>query len=507
VVYAVGVREMRKCELFVDGKCFGLGIFSIAFVIRLLPEFLSGPYPVGYDLLAGYAPSLYVFPDDTPLRLFGWAWSPLAAYILWVFWKLSGVDIFLFLKVAGPVFYGLFVLAFYHLLSRGLCWNKKKSFVTAVLFLLQPAVLRTGWDQLREELGFVFLFILLAKTKLDIIGGAKQKPLAVIVLSVLVVLSHQLAAVLLFIALFWQFMNSLIRKGILYLKGFFVFIPSVFVFVWGVYGQFVCPNFSGRFMPIQLPSGTGFFTFTNYFLSDPRFVGGDFFKVLAYVGSLSMYCVAPLVPFAVKGFFKDEVFTPMLVWLCVASYSIVVFPWFAFSYYWWWILLLPVPLTVYVGQALEKWEVFAGGRRFRAVLVGVLLLSIIAVGYASSVFRLGYPYAYTYMPSGLLESCVDFKDVPDISDAFSWINLHLPEKAVIFVPEKFQGFAFLYSRSDLTIRVVPPLLNLSQIVAMIEGKENGTIYAIYYSKEIGDLKDVAKNLATFGKIVVYQLCI
>jgi hypothetical protein len=24
-----------------------------------------------------------------------------------------------------------------------------------LLFLLQPAVLRTGWDQLREELGFV----------------------------------------------------------------------------------------------------------------------------------------------------------------------------------------------------------------------------------------------------------------------------------------------------------------------------------------------------------------
>jgi hypothetical protein len=77
------------------------------------------------------------------------------------------------------------------------------------------------------------LFVLLAKTKLDIIGGAKQKPLAVIVLSVLVVLSHQLAAVLLFVVLFWQFVNSLISKGNLSLKGLVVFIPSVFVFVWG----------------------------------------------------------------------------------------------------------------------------------------------------------------------------------------------------------------------------------------------------------------------------------
>jgi hypothetical protein len=496
---------MKVCGSFVSGRCYGLWIFAVAFFIRLLPEFLSGPYPVGYDLLAGYAPALCVFPDDAPLRLFGWAWSPLAVYVLWFFWKLSGVDLYLFLKVAGPVFYGMFVLAFYYLLSRGLGWSVKKSFITSLLFLLQPAVLRTGWDQLREELGFVFLFILLAKTKLDIIGGAKQKSLTVIVLSVLVVLSHQLVAILLFVVLLWQFMSSLIRKGVLYLKGFVVFIPSVFVFVWGLYGQFVCPNFSVRFMPIQLPSGTGFFAFTNYFLSDPRFVGGDFFKLLAYVGSLSMYCVAPLVPVAVKGFFKDEVFTPMLVWLCVASYSIVVFPWFAFSYYWWWILLLPVPLTVYGGQALERWAVFTNGRHFRTVLAGVFLMGIIALGYSSSSLRLGYPYAYTYVPSSLLESCVDFKDVPNIRDAFIWINLHLPEKAVIVVPEKFQGFAFLYSRSDLAIRVAPSLLNLSQIVAIIEGGENGAMYAIYNLKEVGDLKNVTENLAIFGEVAIYRL--
>jgi hypothetical protein len=278
---------MKKCELFASGKFFSLWIFSIAFVIRLLPEFLSGPFPVGYDLLAGYAPSLYVFPNDAPLRLFGWAWSPLAVYILWFFWKLSGVDLFLFLKVAGPVFYGLFVLSFYYLLWRGFGWSEKKSFVTALLFLLQPAVLRTGWDQLREELGFVFLFVLLAETRLDVIAGARKKPFMVVVLSVLVVLSHQLATVLLFVVAVWQFMDILVRKQSLPLRGLVAFIPSAFVFIWGLYGQFVCPNYSDRFVPIQLPSGTGFFAFTNYFLSDPRFVGGDWFRVLAYVGSLS----------------------------------------------------------------------------------------------------------------------------------------------------------------------------------------------------------------------------
>lgn len=494
---------MKKCELFASGKFFSLWIFSIAFVIRLLPEFLSGPFPVGYDLLAGYAPSLYVFPNDAPLRLFGWAWSPLAVYILWFFWKLSGVDLFLFLKMAGPVFYGLFVLSFYYLLWRGVGWSEKKSFVTALLFLLQPAVLRTGWDQLREELGFVFLFVLLAETRLDVIAGARKKPFMVVVLSVLVVLSHQLATVLLFVVMVWQFMDILVRKRSLPLRGLVAFIPSAFVFIWGLYGQFVCPNYSDRFVPIQLPSGTGFFAFTNYFLSDPRFAGGDWFRVLAYVGSLSLYCVVPLVPLAVKGFFKDNVFMPILVWLCVASYSIVVFPWFAFSHYWWWILLLPIPLTVYAGNALERFGVFVWGKHFRKVLFGFLLLGVVGIGYARSVIKLGYPYAYTYMPSGLVESCVDFVDIPSIKEAFIWASTHLPLNAVVVVPERFQGFASMYSTADLKIHVAPALLEFRNIVEKIT-ENNDAFYAILFLEEVDTCENI-RVLAEFEEVRVYKI--
>jgi hypothetical protein len=387
------------------------------------------------------------------------------------------------------------------LLWRGFGWSEKKSFVTALLFLLQPAVLRTGWDQLREELGFVFLFVLLAETRLDVIAGARKKPFMVVVLSVLVVLSHQLATVLLFVVAVWQFMDILVRKQSLPLRGLVAFIPSAFVFIWGLYGQFVCPNYSDRFVPIQLPSGTGFFAFTNYFLSDPRFVGGDWFRVLAYVGSLSLYCVVPLVPLAVKGFFKDNVFMPILVWLCVASYSIVVFPWFAFSHYWWWILLLPIPLTVYAGNSLEKFGVFVGRKHFRKTLYGFLLLGVIGVGYACSLIRLGYPYAYTYMPSGLVESCIRFEDITNIKAAFSWVNEHIAVGALIIVPEKFQGFALIYTRPGLRIRVAPALCSLCEVAWMV--KYNGSlIYAIWYADELGRNMEGLEHLATFRNVTI-----
>jgi len=506
VLYAIVMRKLRLCKVCASGRYLPLWVFLMAFAIRALPEFLSGPYPVGYDLLAGYAPSILALPDASPLKLFGWFWSPLAVFVLWFFWVLTRVDLYLLLKVAGPVFYGLFVLSFYYLLLKGLGWGGRKSFVTALLFLLQPAVLRTGWDQLREELGFVFLFVLLAGTNCDIVSGARKKPLTVVVLSVLVALSHQLAAVLLFVVLFWQFVRRLWGKSAFSLKGMIVFVP--FVVLFGVqlcFAYFVDAGFSSHFVPVQLPSGSGFFAFTDYFLSDPRFVGGDYFRILAYVGSLSLYCVVPLVFLALKGFFRDKVFTPMLIWLCVASYSIVVFPWFAFSYYWWWILLLPIPLTVYAGHALERWGVFAEGKRSKKLFVGFLLLGVVGVGYACSVVRLGYPYAYTYMPSGLVESCVGFDNIPDIKAAFTWVNENVPVGALVVVPEKFQGFASMYSRSDLRIRVAPPLLSLSEVVGMVEGES--IVYAIYYSDDVGKFENTKENLATFRNVGIYRVYI
>ncbi len=488
-----------------DSRYYILAIFGLAILIRGVPELLSGPYPVGYDLLAGYAPSILALPETYPLKLFGWLWSSLAVFILWFFWELSHIDLFLFLKVAGPVFYGLFVSSFYYMLSKGLGWDRKKGFATALLFLLQPGVLRTGWDQLRLMLGLVFLFVLLAKTKCNVVSEAEKKPITVAVLSVLIAVSQQLTAVLFFVVVLWQMVKARFERKIIGTKALVSLFPFFFVFALQLcLAYFVDPSFSTHFVPIHLPSGSGFFAFTNYFLSDPRFIGGNYFSVLAYVGSLSLYVVIPLAPLALKGFFKDKVFLPMLAFLLVASYSIVVFPWFALNYYWFWTFLLPIPLTIYAGHALDRGGALAVGKRSKKMFVGYLLLGVVAFGYASSVIRIGYPFAYTYMPSGLVESCVDFKDIPDIKEAFMWVNTHIPENVVVVVPEKFQGFASMYSRSDLNIRIAPPILSLNLVIDQVENKSEA-IYALYFTNEVAVSDRTLELLMKFRNVGVYSI--
>jgi hypothetical protein len=474
-------------------------IFCLGFFIRGLPELLSGPYPVGYDLLAGYAPSILALPETYPLRLFGWLWSSLSIFILWFFWRVSHTNLFFFLKIASPVFYGLFVASFYYLLSKGLEWNRKKSFLTALLFLLQPAVLRTAWDQLRLMLGLSFLFFLLAETKCDIVLGMKKSPLKVVFLSVFLVLSQQLTAVLFFVIVFWQVVKSWFESKRSIIKMLFVLFPSVIIFVFQLYFTYVDPDFNSHFFPINLPYGPGF---VNYFISDPRFIGGNYFTILAYVGNLSLYVIALLIPLAVKGFFKDKVFLPMLAWLLAASYSIIVFPWFALSHYWFWTFLLPIPLTVYAGNSFEKMGGLAR-KNTKKLVFGFLLLGVVGFGYATSVISIGYPLGYSYMPPGLVKSCVNFKDIPSIKAAFLWANTHLPNKSIVVVPERFQGFASMYSSLDLRIQIAPALIDFNYLIEKIIVNES-QFYAIFALDEVESNKK-SVTLAEFGKVGIYNI--
>src|SRR6266567_3903808 len=147
----------------------------LALTLRGIPELLSGPYPVGYDLLAGYLPAIGSFPDITSMNLFGWSWSPLAILILWSFRQITNAPELLLLKAAGPAFFAIFVCSLYYALVTGLQWNKVKATISMLIVMSEPAILRLGWDQLRLELGLSFFFLLLAISKCNLILGAIRK--------------------------------------------------------------------------------------------------------------------------------------------------------------------------------------------------------------------------------------------------------------------------------------------------------------------------------------------
>jgi hypothetical protein len=479
-------------------------IFLFAVGLRALPELLSGKYPVGFDTTQGYIPSILALPDNTPMKLFGWAYSPLAIYFLGFVYVLTKIDVNLLLKIMGPVFYGLLSASFYYMLSKGLGWKSKMGFFVSVLFILQPAVLRTGWDQLREELALIFFFALLAQTKCNLLSRGKTRLFLVSAFSILIVLSHQLIATLLFIVVIWQLFTIGIKRESLTLKPVAAFIPAAAIFAGQLYSQFINPSWSPHFMPIIMSVGTGTFIFTNYFLSDPRFLNGNYLTVLLYVGSLAIFTIMPLIPFAAKGFFKDKVFTPILIWLIAASFSIIIYPEFALSHYSWWMLLLPIPLTIYCGNFLNKIKVFSRQKRFSAATAALIIIAIISVAYASSTIQIGNPYSFTYSPRGLVESSIPTKDIPDVEKALKWANENTPPNATVIVPESIQGFSCTELRSDIQIRVSSALLTLNQVVNLVS-HESAKAYAIWYTENVNYTTFIGTKTKEFGSIAVFQI--
>src|SRR5207245_2377743 len=129
-------------------------------------------------------------------------------------------------------------------------------------------------------------------------------------------------AVLLFVVALWQIGATLMaRRGTLF--RYAPLLPAVCVFVLQVYGRLVgFPSFSPHLSPIVASNSH---LFTNY-LSSFSFGGGGYPFLILAVASLSLYTVVPVLPLALMGFSRDRLFFPVLSWLIVAAYDVVVVP-------------------------------------------------------------------------------------------------------------------------------------------------------------------------------------
>jgi hypothetical protein len=93
---------------------------------------------------------------------------------------------------------------------------------------------------------------------------------------------------------------------------------------------------------------------------------------------------------------------------------------------------------------------------------------------------------------------------PDVEEAFSWVNMHLSDNVVVIVPENFMGFASIYSRSDLRIRVAPAMLSLNAAINLVENRTD-TIYAIYFTNRVGENNSTIEVLMLLGNIGIYRI--
>jgi hypothetical protein len=490
-------------------KSASVGVFIFAIFLRGISEVQTSPYPSGYDTTSGYIIEILnpLLVGRTTLLS-----ATLLDNILWLTHYFTQIDPFLELRLISPFLYGIFAMCFYFMERRYLKLSSGKSFLIVVALILQPAILRLGWDLLREEFALSLFFVLVGLTRGRLIPT--DRPKTVLTLSLVIAFTEQLISVLLLVVVLSQFLWS-VKKRELQVEDIWPIIPFFFLICIQV-SHFAGLNFipSAPLISVQGGSGPGeivttgnlsnYSPFVDYFLSDPRFLYGNFATILAYVGSLSTYSVIPLIPFAVLGFYRDQVLRPLTLWLSVAGYSLIFSPFLALNFYWRWILLLPIPLTIYAARGLEKFNLRTHSNLPKIpALIFLMSLLLLGLSYSTTTSAQINQQAYTYLPRGLPETAFPLGDSQSIISLVSYVDTTPLTQHYMITSEDFAGLAATSLGRGSTLIILDPKTTTEEIAAQCYNLNASHAYVLWYS----DLNVSQHELFLVrqqGNVAIYQ---
>ncbi|MBS7633858.1 hypothetical protein KEJ15_09665, partial [Candidatus Bathyarchaeota archaeon] len=163
-----------------------LTCFLVGFVVRMVPELLAFPNPIGFDTIhyAAVMKGGVVSLHWTTFFTSSWLFPAISVSLH----NVLGGDPFMLLKVLAPLLFGLNAAGVFWFARRMLGWSVGTSLLAGLFFSGQLASLRISWDLLRNTLGLGFLLFTLSFTKtLD----ERRSLLCFLLLSLLSVFAHE----------------------------------------------------------------------------------------------------------------------------------------------------------------------------------------------------------------------------------------------------------------------------------------------------------------------------
>ncbi len=509
--------------------------FSTGLLLRLIPEVLAYPWPVGWDTLD------YVYLMRTGVvwshwtRFFTYTW--LLNSILVPVHSLLGVNPFLLLKIVAPILFGLNVCGVYWFARSLLNWGVKISLFAGGFFSLQLASLRISIDLLRNTLGLgLLLFALPLMRKLD----SKRSFAAFMVVSLLAVFAHEYAAVTLLVISLTLAVSAFFREDEAWRrvskKLVAAILPAFLVFVTGLYfrmfpvsyesGPVVGPNMvwakdAARqsygqlfFMVNYIGMNTGLDNYPNYL-----------FLVL---GVATLFAVLYLSYFylVLKGFFKNRVLDVWTGLLLAGSFGCLVTPFFALQYWHRWMFMLVYPFTLYAVEGakpvLKKaWKsVHNGGLGLRVKnRVSVTVLTTVLLGFLflatpsmMAAIGFGFPPVYPACMYFSFAPTVPFRDVDGTIQASEWLSSNLDNGSCAVLHDAFATWAMLYLDGSQDVIAFRNDVDLAVDLALDGGYQH--VYFVCWNQYIVweglnwyglHVPEGFSELESFDRISIYEL--
>jgi len=474
-----------------------------AFSLRLVPELISPRYPVGYDT-ASYAYEVPHVMERAPhLIILG---SLLFHVIAWALLQATSMDVYSLLKVLGPLTYGFLALSFYVFLRSALSWSEERSLLCSLLCSLQVPTLRLSWDLFKSELGLAMFFLFAATVRSEL----KHKWILAGVLAFLTVLSHQLAAIMMFVWSAWELLASRDRE--MAIRMALALLPSAVLFSLqlALYYKLLAlpapsgPSRPGRTIIYLRPAVEARQPrfLRDYFLAY-NFLGASYYDLAATLLKLLAVCYLPLLPLAFAGARRDRAVDPLMIWPTVATFSVLVLPSaYPFYSFFRWLLLLVFPMAIYATSGLLRLKKTLG-RYWRPVLVALMGMYLaVAVGYASGAFSYVVDEdVNAYMPRSLVESTIGINQIDDCITCLEWLSGRASNGSVLIAEQRFYPWALQFLDARIAIALYPHGYPIEDVPAPGLADDFSEIYLIWYS---GGQIDGFREAFSSGDVAIYE---
>jgi len=435
------------------GSC--LLLFLIGLTLRGIPELLVSYYPVGYETITYYAPPMMTFLGRSVVDVFVefLRVGPLFYVLMWLVANVTGAHAFVILKVVGPLLYGSLIVSFFVFLKRGLKLDWKMAFVATLLLAFQVAVLRESWDRFMTLLGLTFLFSAFVALK----SNSKFKWWLVAFLAVLTALAREYIAFVLFVAV----LGFAVLEKRDRVKSLIALTPAITFFGVTYYGRGVWENFVSN-SPQALES---------------------YAHVVQDAASIFVVCYLAILPFVLRGWRRDKLLDPILGWLLLGSFSLVISPWLAVRSYSRWLMLLVFLFSIYAVKGFERFQLF-NGNRLKVLIAIVLIFMVIGVGYSTGAFSYVGMVPNSYVAVNLVQSSIAWDQVDDVIGSLRWLNDHAVSNSSILAEERFFGWTLIYfERANTDVKVMVYGANSLPTATLEKALDNGfrSIYLIWYT--------------------------
>lgn len=168
-------------------------VFSVAVILRLVPEILAFPYPIGYDVINYYLPILTNFDDH---------WTsvsnqfPLYIALLHAITSIFHIDPRIVITASAVLIFGSFSLVIHSIARNIFHLSNYQSIFLSLFVIFQVSVLRTSWDLHKDMLALTITLYCLSYLG-TISNVSKRIMLTILPLSIISVLSDRMIGFLL----------------------------------------------------------------------------------------------------------------------------------------------------------------------------------------------------------------------------------------------------------------------------------------------------------------------